>query len=127
MKKLIVGLMALALLASPAMGQVNAPFPYKASGLTNSAVTVKASKGTLQWASCYNPSNAVAYVQVFDIAGSVTLGSSVPKLSLAIASGANLPITGPATFINAIKVAATTTAGGSTAPSTALDCNFGFN
>ena len=128
MKKLLsLALAALLLLPPVAMAQVLAPIPKFADGLTNTAVTIKATAGQLQWATCYNPSDAVAYVQVYDTAGAVTVGTTTPVLSLPIATGANLPITGPAQFFNAIKVAATTTATGGSAPSSPLTCSFGFN
>lgn len=102
--------------------------PILASALTNSAVTVDASAGTLGYYFCWNPAAAVTYIQIYDIAGAVTVGTSVPKMSLGIpptASG-NLEWSQGVHFANAIKVAATTTAGGGTAPATAADCNFGF-
>lgn len=78
---------------------------------------------------CYNPNATVAYVQIFDIAttGGVTLGTTVPKWSIAIpaTSAANLSGLNIA-FAAGIQVAATTTAKGLTAPGTALDCNFGY-
>lgn len=129
MKKILASLILLGLMMcqTAAYAQVSAPIPSKQSALTTTVKTIKATKGTLQWGQCYNPSNATAYIQVFDVVGTVTLGTTVPKLSLPIATLTNMPITGPAQFFSAIKVAATTTAGGLTAPSTALDCNFGFN
>ena len=77
----------------------------------------------------YNPNSSAAYVQIFDVAttGGVTVGTTVPKWSVAIpaTSAANLGGLNMA-FSNGIQVAATTTAKGSSAPSTALDCNFGY-
>lgn len=100
--------------------------PYKASALTNSAVTVKASAGNLGGYHCLNAAAAITYIQIFDTSGAVTLGTTTPVLSFGLpASGAgNLEFSNGVNFANAIKVAATTTAGGSTAPATAMDCNF---
>lgn len=79
----------------------------------------------LSWAYCYNTNAAVVHLQVFDV-GSPVLGTSPPKMSLDLpASGpANFPL--EATFLTAIRVAATTTATGSTAPGSPVDCNFGY-
>jgi len=101
--------------------------PKLANALSTTVTTVDSDSGVLDSYFCWNPNSAVAYVQIFDIAGTVTLGTSTPKWSIGIpptASGnlANINLT----FANAIKVAATTTATGSSAPTTALDCNFGY-
>lgn len=100
--------------------------PVLLNALGTSVTTVKASAGRLVYLHCWNPNAAAAYVQVFDISGSVTLGTSTPKLSMAVpptnSNGFVLPLQGIA-FANAIKAAATSTATGSTTPGTALDCN----
>jgi hypothetical protein len=111
---------------------VNGWSPKLANGLTNSVVSVKTSAGELGGYHCLNQSGAVAYVQVFDAAssGGVTLGSTAPTLSFGLPAAASLPGGGNLEwsngihFASGIQVAATTTATGSTAPSTAVDCNF---
>lgn len=95
--------------------------------LTNSAVAVDASPGNLYGVNFYNPNSSVVYVQFFNVAaGSVTLGTTVPKLSYPIPpngwmdtnfAGAQI------TFSTAITVAATTTATGNGAPSTGVTAN----
>jgi hypothetical protein len=101
--------------------------PVLVSALTNTATTIRSSGGGWESFSCYNPNSSVSYVQVFDISGSVTLGTSTPKLSYGIPANASWGMTDLAmVFANAIKVAATTTATGSTAPTNALVCNFGY-
>lgn len=101
--------------------------PILANALSTTVITVNSSAAVLTSYYCYNPNSSAAYVQIFDISGTVTLGTSTPKWSIAIpaTSGANLAGLS-LNFANAIKVAATTTATGSSAPSTALDCNFGY-
>jgi len=100
--------------------------PALLNALGTTVTTAKASAGRLVYLHCWNPNATIAYVQVFDISGSVTLGTSTPKLSMAVpptnSTGFVLPLQGIA-FANAIKVAATSTATGSTTPGTALDCN----
>jgi hypothetical protein len=93
------------------------------TALTNTKVSVKTSAGTFGGYMIYNPNTTVAYIQVFDVAsGSVTLGSTTPTYVLAIpaGSGANLELTCGVNHATAIVIAATTTATGSTAPTTAL-------
>lgn len=108
--------------------QQGASTPVLANALSTTVKTVAASAAQLTFYHCSNPNTSAIYVQVFDISGTVTLGTSTPAISLrfpgtdgtANLSQVNL------TFANAIKVAATTTATGSSAPSTAVDCNFGY-
>jgi hypothetical protein len=101
--------------------------PVIADAMSTTLKVVSASAATLDSYYCYNPNATVAYVQIFDIAaGSVTLGTSVPKWSIGIpaTSAGNLADINLG-FATAISAAATTTAKGLTALGTALDCNFG--
>jgi hypothetical protein len=94
--------------------------------LGTTVVAVKASQGTLGGWYVYNPNTSVAYLQIFDVAsGSVTLGTTRPKLTLGIpASGAaNLEMSLGVHFGTAISIAASTTPSGSSANSTALPVN----
>jgi hypothetical protein len=104
--------------------------PKMLNALSNSAVTIKSAAGSLAYVHCYNPNGTVAYLQLFDTSGAVTLGTTTPVLSMAIpqtnSTGYTLALAGVA-FANAIKAAATSTATGSTAPGTALDCNVAYN
>lgn len=104
--------------------------PILKSALTNSAsAVVSSAAAVLSSYYIWNPNASVAYVQIYDIAtaGGVTVGTTVPKWSIGIppTSAANIAGLNLA-FAAGIQVAATTTAGGSTAPGTALDCNFGY-
>lgn len=131
MKKFLAVLflpLALILLACPvAMAQVNAPFPYRASALSNTVVQPKLARGVFQWGSCYNPNASVEYVQIFDLATTVTLGTTPPTLAIPLAASTVSQLPFPAVMLNGLQLAATTTATGSTAPGSALVCNFGFN
>ena len=79
---------------------------------------------------CYNPTGAVAYLQIFDVAtaAGVTLNSTVPTLSLGIptaqASGLGPAVTG-IYFKNGIQVASTTTPTGNSAA--VQHCNAAYN
>lgn len=155
MKKLVL---ALLLLTSPAFGQgasvniqcktggnppwgfcdASNPLPVGAvwttkllSGLTNTAIAVKATSGSVGKVYCYNPNVSVAYIQIFNLAAaSVSVGSTIPQQSYGIpatnASGFSFPSSGDG-YSTAISVAATTAATGGTAPGTALDCNISYN
>lgn len=99
------------------------------TALTNSAQAVKASAGQLGGYYIYNPNASVAYVILYDVAqGSVTVGTTNPKMVLAIPAGsaANLEIVNGIPFGTAITVAAATTGAGNTAPSSALDAMFWY-
>ncbi len=99
--------------------------------LTNTAVAVKATAGKLYGYNIFNPGTALAYVHFYDVAsGSVTVGTTTPKLSIALPSNASAFVgddTGfgdiPVDFTTAITIAASTTPGGGTAPGTALVTN----
>ena len=115
---------------TPASDQGWTPTVYAAlSGL--SATDVKATVGSLGYALCYNPNSSVVFVQVFNVVhGSVSLGSTAPAtivpLTATTTSGFALPYgSGLSLGGSGISVAATTTATGSSAPSSAVGCAFG--
>jgi hypothetical protein len=112
--------------AAKAEAQVLAPIPFRAAALTNTAVQVKASAGEIRWATCGNANASSEYLQVYDVAGAVTVGTTTPTLSIPIPVGGGFFAIN-SQYFNAIKIAATTTAAGGTAPGTALDCSAGFN
>jgi hypothetical protein len=97
------------------------------TALTNGAQAIKASAGKLGGWYIYNPNSSPAYVVIYNVAsGSVTVGTTAAKMILAIpaTSAANLEMANGVTFDTAISAAATTTATGNTAPTTALEANF---
>lgn len=97
------------------------------TALTSTAQVIKGSAGQIYGWYIYNPNTVVSYVIVYNIAAaSVTVGTSTPAMVFAIPPGsaANATMDGGIAFGTAISAAATTTAGGNTAPSTALDVMF---
>lgn len=97
------------------------------TALTNTAQAVKASAGTLGGWYIYNPNATATYVIIYNTAqGSVTVGTTNPQMVLCIppTSAANVEFGNGINFTTAISVAATTTGGGNSAPSTALESNF---
>lgn len=135
LERLLGAAMAMGILAIP-LALVLAPgsildaqssprgFYKRASALSATAVTINNTAAALDAVACENPSNAVAFLQVFD-ASSVTVGTTTPVWSFSIAQNGMLQLTQLNTqFSNSIKAAGTTTATGNTGPSAALDCNF---
>lgn len=134
----IYALLAALTLASapPAAAQIEntGAAPVVAAAVSNTAtaaLNARTGAGTLAFITCANINTTLAFLQVFDVASStsVTVGSTVPKASFPMNGGTALGgnfLPANMSFLNGIKIAATTTAKGSTAPSTALDCTLGF-
>lgn len=94
------------------------------TALTNTAQVIKGSAGKFGGYYIYNPNSSATYVLVYDVAAaSVTVGTTTPKLVFCIpaTAGANLELLAGVPFGTAMSIAATTTGGGNTAPSTALE------
>jgi hypothetical protein len=94
--------------------------------LTNTVTAVKASAGQIYGYQFFNGTAATAYVQLFDIAtGSVTLGTTAPKLSIGIPAGGSFMLSheNGVQYATAISVACTTTRAGLTAPASSIDLN----
>lgn len=99
------------------------------AALVATKVAVNAAAGNLYGFHIYNPNTVVIYVQLFNVASaSVTLGTTAPTSVIVVPAGgwadSSYPV--PITFGTALTVAATTTASGSTAPSTGLTANFWY-
>lgn len=128
----VIGLAAalLAFCISFALADVGPFTPLLGNALTNTAVAVKPSAGQLMMLFCFNPNSSQVYIQLYNKAASgVTVGTTLPLISAPIASantGGFALSTNGLLFSTAISAAATTTATGGSAPSTAVDCNFGF-
>lgn len=89
----------------------------------NTAQACKASAGNLYGISVQNPNSADAWLQLYDVAaGSVTVGTTTPKLSLLIPANGVVyeQWVPPIEFSTAITYSATTTAAGGTDPTTGL-------
>lgn len=130
MKKTLAALLALLFLAPAALAQgVVGAAAYLNAALSTTVSTVKGTAGTTQFINCYNPNAAVAFVQVFDVASatSVTLGTTTPKMSIGFPPSTAVTMPLGVAMLKGIKIAATTTPTGSTAPGAALSCTVGFN
>lgn len=97
------------------------------TALVATAQAIKASAGQVYGWFIYNPNTVPIYVQFYNVAqASVTVGTTNPQMMLVIPAlgAANVMGANGITFTNAgFSIAATTTAGGNTAPSTGLDAN----
>lgn len=94
------------------------------TALTATAQVLKASAGKFFGYYIYNPNTAATYVEIYNIAAaSVTVGTSTATLVFCIpaSSAANLALPIGIPFGTAMSIAATTTGGGNTAPTTALE------
>ena len=95
---------------------------YYNGALSATKAVPKAGPAVISAIHIYNPSDAVGYLQVFDaLTANVTVGSTAPTFTFAVATVAAGTITFPAPLelATGCVVAFTTTATGSSAPSTA--------
>lgn len=103
---------------------VNSTSSDGGTALTSTAQAIKASAGKLKGYYIYNPNAAASYVNFYNTAqGGVTVGTTNPLFQLTIppASAANLWMESGVSFATAMSWSATSTAGGTGAPTTALD------
>lgn len=110
--------------ATNGLSTMNASSSDGATALTSSAQAIKGSAGKLFGWYIYNPNSVAVFVQLYNTAsGSVTVGTTAPLFMMTIPalSAANLLNDIGITFSTAISWAATSTAGGNGAPTTALD------
>lgn len=99
----------------------------------NTAQTIKSSSGRLYFLEVSNPNSADAYLQLYDTAAAITVGTTVPNLSFLVPAGDGTRdgamdkfFEPPLAFANSIKYACTLTATGSGDPTTGLIVNAGF-
>lgn len=97
--------------------------------------TIKASAGKLLGISIANYDNAPRFAQIYDVSGTVTVGTTTPTLVLPIPAGSGAAFTGQFSqffgdggiaFANAIKIAITTTATGATGPTQDLVASYWY-
>lgn len=107
--------------------------PFHDNDVDESVQVMSANPAHIHFLEIQNPNNAAAYLQLFDTTGSVTVGTTVPDLSIYIApnggAGSGQTVVEPAygfQFKNGVKYAMTTTVGGSTGPSNHGVLNSGY-
>lgn len=94
---------------------------YFSTTLAATATSVKASAGSIYGWDISNGGGANLYIQIFDLAtGSVTPGTTTPKMSILVPAGGgnDKTFSAPITFGTAMTIIATTTSTGSSAPGT---------
>jgi hypothetical protein len=103
--------------------------PITEAALKTTVQTIKSSAGKLGVIDCYNPNTSSAVVEFFNTTGTVTLGTTAVAWfkEIPASAGANYESALGINFTSGIKTAAVTTVGGSTAPTTGVDCSIGFN
>ena len=93
----------------------------------NTAQACKASAGELHNIVAYNPNATIAWVQIFDVAtAGITVGTTVPKLSIPVPALGSISVDTPTPFGTAISYACTTTATGAVDPTVGLTLNFWY-
>jgi hypothetical protein len=105
--------------------------PYFDADGDNSVQTIKSTEGEIHAIVVHNPNATTAFIQFFDEAGTITVGTTDPKQSFPVPPPAEtpaggplvLPLAKPMRFHNSIKYACTTTADGNTDPSVGLVVN----
>lgn len=100
------------------------------TGLLATALQVRGQSCNLLGYHIYNPSNATAYIQFFDSLLGPTVGTTVPVWSIGIPTLTStfMPVDVNGIFFSlGLWVAATTTAGGSSAPNAAVNVNLGMS
>lgn len=124
-----LALLALLLLASPeARAQSNSGgFPKAQNALSNTAVVLKAGRGVLRTINCGNGNAAITFLQFWDTTSAVVVGTTAPTFVVPLPVSNAFGFPADLNFQVGLKVAATTTATGGSAPSTALTCTFGVN
>jgi hypothetical protein len=98
---------------------------YFNAALTNTVVAVKNTAGTITMFEARNPNPTEVFVQLFDLpTGSVTLGTTLPKIAFWVAGFGSKSIVMPddakIAFSNAISIAATTSVAGNAAPASPI-------
>jgi len=101
---------------------------YSFGALVGTVQTVQGTATNMGGYEILNSAATICYLQMFDAATatSITLGTTVPDLSLGFPAGAaaNIPASNPGIgFTNGLKIAATTTRAGSTPCGTGMDVN----
>ena len=106
-----------------ASSTMNATSSDGGTALTSTAQAIKGSAGVLTGYYIYNPNATAQFVQFYNTAsGSVTVGTTNPLFMLTIPATSAANLAGLCTtFSTAMSWAATSTAGGNGAPTTALD------
>lgn len=102
---------------------------YYNGALNATKAVVKAGAGAISSIHIHNPSNAAAYLQVFDaLTADVTVGTTVPTFTIGTATLVhnNFTLSAPLEFTIGCVVASCTTVTGNTNPSTANVVTIGY-
>jgi hypothetical protein len=96
--------------------------PFRATAVAGTAQVVKTSAGRIRRVRIYNPNTSVAFLQVINLASGATLGNAALVEEFVVPAGTvfaeNIDV--PTAMSAGISIAASTTAGGTTAVTTGL-------
>lgn len=102
---------------------------FYSSSLGNTVTAVKTTPARMHEYDFYNPNSTGVWVQLFNLAvASVTLGTTSPTRAIYIPATSGRDWSSPysITWATAMAIACTTTAGGSTAPSSPIQAYVGY-
>ncbi len=114
---------------NPARSQAYEELTVNLQALSTTPQTAKANPGTFLRLECFNPNAAATWVQFFDTAAAITLGTTVATKTYQIppASSSGPINADPQRFAwpvtNSMRFAATTTQTGATPPTTGIACD----
>lgn len=98
--------------------------PFRDASVTNIAEVLSAGPAHLHFVEVVNPNTSDVYLQLYDTAGAVVVGTTVPALTLLVPAGdgsnngaREFSVAYGIQFILGIKYAVTTTQSGGAAPS----------
>lgn len=94
--------------------------PYNNAALSNTSATVKSVPGIVGGWFIDNPNSSMTYVQFYDTTSAVTVGTTLPDFFLGIPANGAANVHLPIKFTKGIKIAATTTRTGASAPASSL-------
>lgn len=95
------------------------------TGVVATAIFVRGGPCSVADYHIHNPAAATSFVQFFDSPPTVppTVGTTVPKWSIGVPTLQTVALDGTLNFVTGLWVAATTTVGGNSAPSAAVNVN----
>jgi hypothetical protein len=102
---------------------------FRSGTVSTTAQSIKTSSGRVYQYTFYNPNAATVYIHLYDIAsGSVTAGTTVPKMSFAVPAGSTLDGYWSIShgFATAISISASANWDGSGAPASTMQVTVGY-
>lgn len=102
---------------------------FRSGTVSTTAQTIKTSSGRVYQYTFFNPNSATVYVHLYDLAtGSITAGTTTPKMSFAVPAGSTLDGYWSIShgFATAISISASNNWDGSGAPASTMQVTVGY-